>query len=219
MTASRQVGLVAGADPFSRTLTRALADGIAARGWRAQPSDLGTGLDGLDVERLLIGADVTVVVLDRHDPALLDRFDRASHGTLRPWLSITVRHPYVQVGPYVAPFRGACQQCLRMRLKQHGRLDPVADRSAGTPAGWARGLPPHTAVIAAGAALALLSAGPPDDRRDDMVLLHTDGMPVFRVPVVGVHLCPRCGDRSGGRPSARDNARIRAALASARPAR
>lgn len=210
MTAgARRVGLVAGDDTFSRSVTGALTTGLTAAGWEAT---IRLWEPELDHERLLMDSDVTVVVLDRYARKVVERMDVAAHGTLRPWLSVTVQHPFVHIGPYVSPFQGACHECLRIRLAQHGRLDPTAERSASTSDGPARGIAPHVAVTAAAVALAMLQDGEPADRRDAMVLLHCNGLPMSRAPVVGVHRCSRCGDRLGRRPPARDNDRIRAVL-------
>ena len=214
MTSSpAHVGVVAGDDAFAGAVTGSLIAGLAAAGRMVTTHGLGPDLDP---ERLLMGSEVTVVVLDRYDRAVVERFDVAAHGTRRPWLAITVRHPYVQVGPYVSPFRGACHRCLEMRLTHRGRLDRTAQLSGSTPGGWTRGIAPHTAATTAAVALGTLLDGAPTDRRDAMVLVHSDGLEVSRTPVVGAHLCPRCGDRLGHRPPARDNDRIRAVLPTAR---
>jgi bacteriocin biosynthesis cyclodehydratase domain-containing protein len=213
MTApTRRAGIVAGDDAFSRAVSAVLRSGFESAEWAL--TSYGSAAVR-DHERVLMDGDVTVVVLDRYEPGTVERFDRAAHGTLRDWLCVAVRYPYVWVGPYVAPYQGACHRCLRMRMTQHGGLDATAERSASTPGGWAGGVSPQAELVAAGAALGLVLAGSRRNRGGDMVLVHADGLPVSRLTVVGRHLCTRCGDRSGERAPARDNARLRAILPTA----
>jgi bacteriocin biosynthesis cyclodehydratase domain-containing protein len=164
----------------------------------------------LDLPRVLVGASVTVLVSERHDLRSIDRLDAAAHGTGRPWLSITHHHPYVQVGPYVVPFRGPCHRCLRIRLEQHGHIDPVTDATASRPGvDPVRGVGAHVGVTAAGLALAMIADGV---HAGVLFQVSTHGLPIVRIPVAAAHLCPRCGAGTARAP-ARDNERIRRLVA------
>jgi bacteriocin biosynthesis cyclodehydratase domain-containing protein len=194
--------------PFSEMVAAMLAGGLASCGWTSRRCQLHPDVAP---ERLLPGGDATVLISDRYDRSVVDRFDIASHGTRRPWLSVLHQHPYVQLGPYVDPYRGPCHACLRRRLTQHGHLDPVGELASASNAGSVSGLPPHLAVTVAGLALAILSSD--GNNAEGLVFLaHVDGFTVSRLPVVAAHFCRRCGDGAGAWPPKRDNAAILAAL-------
>jgi bacteriocin biosynthesis cyclodehydratase domain-containing protein len=194
--------------PFSEFVAATLAGGLASCGWTSRRCRLDP--DVLP-ERLLPGGDVTVLISDRYDRSVVDRFDIASHGTRRPWLSVLHQHPYVQLGPYVDPYRGPCHACLRRRLTQHGHLDPVGELASASNGDSVSGLPPHLAVTVAGLALAILSSGG-KNARGSAFLAHVDGFTVSRLPVVAAHYCRRCGADAGAWPPKRDNTAILAAL-------
>jgi len=211
----QQVSIVADG-VFGDQMAAALTAGLVAEGRRAGRRSLDLRADH---ERLFVEADVTVLLTGRHDWPTLDRFDAASHGTRRPWLSVTHQHPYVRVGPYVTPFQGPCQRCLRMRLVQHDRLDRVSELAGSAPEdGAVRGLPPHAAVTSAALALALVSGVGMSRREGVMFLVHVDGLEISRVPIIAAHLCPRCGEGIH-RPPTRSPDRIRAVLSTERKGR
>lgn len=206
-----QVGLISDgvfADGVCSALERGLrASGVTSARHRLDPA--------VAPERRLAEADVTVLASDRYDRSLVDRWDVASHGTRRPWLAVVHQHPYVQLGPYVVPFKGACHACLRLRLTQHGGLDPVGERVAsGAGLSPVDGLPPHLAATVAGLVLGMLLGAAPARGDSALLLVHVDGLAASRLPVTAAHFCRRCGAQPGHWPPTRDNAAIVAALPS-----
>jgi bacteriocin biosynthesis cyclodehydratase domain-containing protein len=139
---------------------------------------------------------------ERQDVARL--LDRLCHEAGRPWIAVVAEHPWVRVGPGIAPGRTPCYQCFGLRRLQH---DGNAQLSVALQGDYAkdfqkgvRGYLPHHVTIAAG--LTSWIEGrltPSDDRRSPVLLYNTLRNEIALDHVVGVHGCNLCDAKSAGR--------------------
>src|SRR6202043_4142057 len=98
--------------------------------------------------------EARVLAASRAVPSLAMAFDHSAYERRTPWLAGVMAHPYLQIGPAVAPGRGACYGCWQRRLRQHApapELDAALERHyeehpTDHPAGH---LPPSAELAAA----------------------------------------------------------------------
>jgi len=156
-------------------------------------------LDTSAAEVDLPPARVRVLAAGRAMPALAEALDDSAHQSKSPWLPVVLTHPHLQIGPAVAPGRGACFGCWQRRLRQHAPAPEVdaalqryyEDHATALPYGH---LPP-SAELAASMALSVIDRLVCDPgaeagwlRQINLVSRH-----MSKGRGVGVHGCVRCG--------------------------
>ncbi|MEV0390008.1 TOMM precursor leader peptide-binding protein [Nonomuraea sp. NPDC050643] len=149
----------------------------------------------------LAGAGLCVRAAWRDVRAEFEAFASAARSARVPWLPVTLRHPYIRIGPAVVFGLGPCHGCYLTRAGQH---DQAADAvTAGIeqaltadPHLGVRGIPPHQSMLAAGLALSL--AREMEGGRTGTLMTidcRTDEVASWRVvPAEG---CPDCDEGAG----------------------
>jgi bacteriocin biosynthesis cyclodehydratase domain-containing protein len=181
---------------------REVADHLAALLWltgRAASVDP-VPLDG-DPSGLFSGADACVRASWRDIRAEWNESAEAALIAGRTFLPIAFAHPYVRVGPAVAPGLAPCHRCYSLRARQHANLvgdpNPVNDEYERALARDVRlgvtGYPPHIAAMAAGLAVTMLGAagGRPLVGWVARIDCGTDEVQNWRV--IPTHGCQVCG--------------------------
>jgi bacteriocin biosynthesis cyclodehydratase domain-containing protein len=157
-------------------------------------------------------ADAYVLVAARQVEDLCQWLDDSVHVWRRKLLPVVVEHPWLRVGPLVAPGSGACATCYLRRFRQHHRSLPqwealVTHYRVHTTDG-PRGYLPSTVFLAAELAAQQLSEAFTGDNSGAGTVrhLHLLGHQMRRSTVIGIHGCPRCG--SGRQEPERSYARL-----------
>lgn len=142
---------------------------------------------------------VLVVALWRPLEDLCEHIDEAAFAAGRPWLPVVFEHPWVVVGPWLAPPDGPCHRCYLGRRAQHWQHSDTAqatsDAYAADPELGIRGHLPHHVRLTVGLAQRALRL-----REPGLVLsVNTVGNRISAHRTLGCHGCPRCGrqDRLG----------------------
>jgi bacteriocin biosynthesis cyclodehydratase domain-containing protein len=176
------------------------------QGWSAVDLDGVADVAGLRPSLAATVSESSLVLFaswrERQDVARL--LDALCHEAGRPWIAVVAEHPWVRVGPAIAPGRTPCYQCFGLRRLQH---DGNAKLSVALQAAYAkdlgkgvRGYLPHHLTIAAGLTAwiegQLASSG---DRRSPVLLYNTLRNEIALDHVVGVHGCNLCDATSAGR--------------------
>ncbi|WP_405778320.1 TOMM precursor leader peptide-binding protein [Streptomyces sp. NBC_00859] len=158
-----------------------------------------------------------VVALWRPLDELCERIDEAAFAAGRPWLPVVFEHPWVVVGPWLAPPDGPCHRCYLGRRAQHrqdsGTLRALTEAYAADPECGIRGHLPHHVRLAVGLAQQALRL-----REPGLVLsVNTVGSRISAHRTLGCHGCPRCGqqDRLGADGAVAEVARSLRASATA----
>jgi bacteriocin biosynthesis cyclodehydratase domain-containing protein len=157
------------------------------------------GLDASPSDLDVPAACACVLAASRPVPSIASALDQSAHDTGTPWVSVVVAHPYLQIGPAVAPGRGACYGCWQRRLRQHAPAPEIdaaltqhyEDHPTAQPAGH---LPPSAELAAAMVLRAvdrLLSD--PDTEAGWLRQMHLVSRRMSKGRGVGVHGCARCG--------------------------
>ncbi|MER5771051.1 TOMM precursor leader peptide-binding protein [Streptomyces sp. NPDC001985] len=139
--------------------------------------------------------EVLVVALWRPLEELGERVDEAAFAAGRPWLPVVFEHPWIVVGPWLAPPDGPCHRCYLDRRAQHRQYSDTArvltEAYAADPSLGVRGHLPHHVRLAAGLARQALR------RREPGLVLsaNTVGSRISAHRTLGCHGCPRCGRR------------------------
>ncbi|MCX4748198.1 TOMM precursor leader peptide-binding protein [Kitasatospora sp. NBC_01287] len=143
--------------------------------------------------------EVLVVALWRPLEELCERVDEAAFAAGRPWLPVVFEHPWVVVGPWLAPPDGPCHRCYLDRRAQHRQhsdtVQALTEAYAADPELGVSGHLPHHVRLAVGLAQQALRL-----REPGLVLsANTVGSRISAHRTVGCHGCPRCGqqDRLG----------------------
>ncbi|MFD5315844.1 TOMM precursor leader peptide-binding protein [Streptomyces sp. NPDC127098] len=143
--------------------------------------------------------EVLVVALWRPLEELCERLDEAAFAAGRPWLPVVSEHPWVVVGPWLAPPDGPCHSCYLARRAQHREpsdtVRAMAEAYAADHRLGVKGHLPHHVRLAVGLAQQALRL-----REPGLVLsANTVGGRVAAHRTLGCHGCPRCGqlDRLG----------------------
>lgn len=174
-------------------LTETAVAAVGEFGHAVQARLLAGGATALDADRPQPGgARAMVLVSWRPEPDRAQRFDELAHRTGIGWLPVVVEHPWLIVGPWVAP-GGPCHDCYSFRREQHDpksrhRAALLAAYRAGDERGVYGHLPHHLRIAEALVQLMLQS---PQPGMTTMVDLATTL--VSRVDVIARHGCPRCG--------------------------
>ncbi|MEV4414109.1 TOMM precursor leader peptide-binding protein [Catellatospora sp. NPDC049609] len=170
-------------------------------GHAVQARLLAGGATALDADRPRPGAAAAMVLVSwRPDPVRTELFDKLAHDEGIGWLPVVVEHPFLVVGPWVAP-GGPCYDCYCFRREQHDpksrhRAELLAAYRADETLGVFGHLPHHLRIAEALVRLVLRS---PQPGMTAMVDLAT--MMVSRVDLIARHGCPRCGaDDTWGDP-------------------
>ncbi|WP_144122550.1 TOMM precursor leader peptide-binding protein [Catellatospora sichuanensis] len=174
-------------------LTDVAVAAVGEFGHAVQSRLLADGASALDPDRPRPGAAQAMVLVSwRPDAARTELFDELAHDRAIAWLPVVVDHPFLVVGPWVAP-GGPCYDCYRFRREQHDpksrhRAELLAAYRADDTLGVYGHLPHH---LRAAEALARLVLQSPQPGMTVMVDLAT--MMVSRVDLIARHGCPRCG--------------------------
>nr|WP_269128700.1 TOMM precursor leader peptide-binding protein [Nonomuraea sp. K271] len=136
---------------------------------------------------------LVVVASSQLVPSVHEHADELAYKAGVPWLSITMEHPVIRIGPLVNPGEGPCFRCYMSRRRQHDRrwsssriLHDAYDRGESPgPGGF---LPQHPR-IAAGAAACLLGEHGATGQVITMSLLRLD---LAAHVVTACHGCDRC---------------------------
>jgi bacteriocin biosynthesis cyclodehydratase domain-containing protein len=174
-------------------LTEVAVAAVGEFGHAVRARLLADGATALDADRPQAGAAQAIVLVSwRPEPDRADRFDELARRNAIGWLPVTVDHPHLIVGPWLAP-GGPCYDCYSFRRRQH---DPQSQRRAELTAGYRAddtlgvyGHLPHHLRIAE--ALIRLMLQNPQPGMTTMVELAT--LMVSRVDLIARHGCPRCG--------------------------
>jgi bacteriocin biosynthesis cyclodehydratase domain-containing protein len=193
MSASRGPIHIIGAGPWGHEV----ADRLSARTPRPLVSllDLDASVADLDLRP----ARVRVLAVGRAVPALAEALDASAHQSQSPWLPVVLAHPHLQIGPAVAPGRGACFSCWQRRLRQHAPAPEVDAALQRYYEAHATELPyghlPPSAELAAAMAWRVIDRLVSDPgaeagwlRQINLVSRH-----MSKGRGVGVHGCVRCG--------------------------
>ena len=140
-----------------------------------------------------------VLIAGRAVPGLAAMIDDAAYRSRTPWLAVVMAHPHLQIGPAVAPGRGACYDCWQRRLRQHApapEVDAALHRHYEQhPTDHPAGHLTPSCVLAASMAVRLVDRWASDPDRDagwlrqiDLVTRH-----MTKGRAAGVHGCERCG--------------------------
>ncbi len=168
-------------------------------GWK--PVDLDAAADGASLKQRLAatvsGSSFVLFASWRERQDVTRLLDRLCHEAAKPWIPIVVEHPWVRVGPGIAPGQTPCHKCFALRRLQH---DPSPDLSLALEAAYAnnsqkgvRGYLPHHLRIAAGlTAWVEDRLRPNDDQRSPILRYHMLRNEIELNYVVGVHGCDRC---------------------------
>lgn len=158
----------------------------------------------LDEDGLVEGftnADAVVIALWRPAPALCERADVLAHESGTPWLPITMRYPFVLVGPWVRPGQGPCFRCFQHRLVQHDKdwkntrdIHAAYDRD---PDCGPRGFLPQHARTAAGIAACTIG-GRHIATAGVVVSFSLTEQWIRKDAVLSCHGCDRCTEPSVG---------------------
>ncbi|MFC7245097.1 TOMM precursor leader peptide-binding protein [Catellatospora aurea] len=174
-------------------LTETAVAAVGEFGHAVQARLLAAGASALDADRPEPGGVRAMVLVSwRPEPDRARRFDELASRAGIGWLPVVVEHPWLIVGPWVAP-GGPCYDCYGFRREQH---DPKARHRAALLAAYRADdecgvyghLPHH---LRSAEALVQLMLRSPQPGMTTMVDLST--MLVSRVDVIARHGCPRCG--------------------------
>jgi bacteriocin biosynthesis cyclodehydratase domain-containing protein len=121
-----------------------------------------------------------------------------------PWIAVVAEHPWVRVGPGIAPGRTPCYKCFSLRRLQHDRNAELSlalqTAYVEDPCKGVRGYLPHHITIAAGLiAWVDDKLRNSDDRRSPVAFYHTLSHEIVFDYVVGIHGCNICDSMSGVR--------------------
>ncbi len=125
--------------------------------------------------------------------------DKLAHSWNVPWIPVVLDHPYLRIGPVVAPKAGPCYHCFEIRYMQHSpitaHVQSMQQHYDRFPEAGPKGYLRPIAILAGAQAVLLdkrLTAGEAGLAGSvwQMNALNREG---FRSQTVGVHGCPRCG--------------------------
>lgn len=151
------------------------------------------------------GADAVVLCAWRETPSVAEWIEAAAIRCGLPWLPAVMAHPYVRVGPLVAPGGSGCYRCFCTRMREN---DPQAELTAALHREYDRedevGVYGHLGAHSAFAAVAvaMLIGALSDDAwpwpAGDVLWSHVSKFGAARDRAIGIDQCDRCGGRSAG---------------------
>jgi hypothetical protein len=189
--------LIFALDPFGAEVARTLAaSGIPLR--LAETSGE-IRPDNEDLSSSLVGCDGCVVAGIQPAPALLEVIEAGTMAAGVPWLGVVLDHPWLRVGPVIAPGLGCCHRCWRRRLRQHaGQPDidsALEHHLALNPNPSTAGYLPPTAHLGALVAAGVMRRLPNELQAEAGVVrqVHVMTRHMVNGQTIGLHGCDRCG--------------------------
>jgi bacteriocin biosynthesis cyclodehydratase domain-containing protein len=195
MSATRDPIHIIGVGPWGHQVAYRLSDRISA------PLVTLLEVDASPAYLDLPGARARVLASSRPVPSLVSALDDSAYQTQCPWLPVVMAHPYLQIGPVVAPGHGACFDCWQRRLRQHSPAPDVdaalqryyEDHPSEHPSGH---LPP-SAELAAAMVLRVIDrlVSDPGSEAGWLRQINLVSRRMTKGRGIGVHGCEKCGLR------------------------
>jgi bacteriocin biosynthesis cyclodehydratase domain-containing protein len=212
MTGARGPLHIVGAGPWGHEV----AERLAARATTPATVSL-IGLDATPSDLTFPpSAQARVLAAGRAVPGLAAAFDHSAYASSTPWLAVVMAHPYLQIGPAVAPGRGACNGCWQRRLRQHApapELDAALQRHYEEhPAQEPTGQVAPSAALAAAMASRIVDrlVSDPDIDGGWLRQVNLVSRQMAKGRAIGIHGCERCG--LGRREADRSHERLSVAM-------